>query len=210
MVKAILTLMAALWLSTACQAQPAGAPAEAVVAKVSDGDTVVLEGGQKVRLLGIDAPELEKEGKPAEFLAHKARAELAGLVQGKKVRLEYDKLRHDHYGRVLAYLFLPDGVFVNAELVRQGWVRVYLIPPNLRFKEELVAAQRQGMATGRGIWQRALNQDEKHYLGNRKSLRLHRPGCHLAQKMSQGNRVRFDTLKKAYEEGFSPCRTCKP
>ena len=80
---------------------------------VIDGDTAVLEGGAHVRFLGIDAPEMERDGQPAQFMAHKSKAYVAGLIQGKLVRLEYDRERYDRYGRLLAYLFLPDGVMVN-------------------------------------------------------------------------------------------------
>jgi micrococcal nuclease len=201
-------LLAAL---TACGGtQPQSPPSEALVVQVADGDTVTLEGGQKVRLLGIDAPELEKEGRPADFLAHKAKEELTKLAQGKKVRLEYDRLRYDQYGRLLAYLFLPTGAMVNAELVRQGLARVYVIPPNIRYQEALLEAQRQALEARRGIWQQALKQDEPYYVGNKSTLRLHRPQCPLGQKMAPANRVKFYSLKDAYLQGYSPCRTCKP
>jgi micrococcal nuclease len=183
---------------------------EAVVAHVSDGDTVVLANGQKVRLLGIDAPEMEREGKPADFLAHKAKKFLAELVQGKQVRLEYDRLRYDRYGRTLAYLFLPDGANVSREMVREGLAHVYTVPPNMRFQEELLAAQREAINAHRGIWLQALKQDDPCYIGNCRSLLFHRPTCHLGQKTSQKNRVEFKSILDAYQQGYSPCRTCKP
>ncbi len=193
-----------------CGAQPQGPPREALVLHVGDGDTVNIENHLKVRLLGIDAPELEKEGRPADFLAHKAKAELSKLVKGRRVRLEYDQLRYDQYGRLLAYLFLPDGAMVNAELVRQGLAKVYIFPPNTRFQEPLMAAQRQAIEARRGIWQKALNQDEPYYLGNRSSLRVHRPSCPQGQQISPANRIKINSLKDAYLQGYSPCRTCKP
>ncbi len=139
-----LALMAGLILTpwgprAAAQVQGPGPVQEAVVVHVADGDTVTLDTGQRVRLLGIDAPEMEKEGQPADFLAHKAKRVLAELVQGKRVHLEYDRLRYDRYGRTLAYLILPDGTNLSLEMVRQGLAHVYTIPPNLRFREELLA-----------------------------------------------------------------------
>jgi len=180
------------------------------VVRVVDGDTVVLANGQKVRLLGIDAPEMEKEGQPADFLAHKAKKVLADLIQGKRVRLEYDKLRYDRYGRILAYLFLPDGSNVNQELVRQGLARVYTIPPNMRYRQELLAFQREAIQARRGIWLQALNQDEPFYLANKNSHILHRPSCPLGQKTSPANRLKFDSKTDALLQGYSPCRSCKP
>lgn len=178
--------------------------------QVGDGDTVTLEGGQKVRLLGIDAPELEREGQPADFLAHKAKAELAKLIQGQRVRLEYDQLRYDPYGRLLAYLFMPDGALVNAGLVRRGLARVYIFPPNTRYQDTLLAAQREAIEARRGLWQQALKQDEPYYLGNKSSLRFHRPHCPGGRQIAPANRVRIESLKDAYLRGYSPCRTCKP
>ena len=71
-------------------------PQAALVVQVVDGDTVVLAGGIKVRVLGIDAPEMEKDGRPADFLAHKAKATLTELTLNRTVGLSYDRLRYDH------------------------------------------------------------------------------------------------------------------
>jgi micrococcal nuclease len=199
----------AFWLS-ACDSKPAGPPAEAVVVRVIDGDTLVLGGGAHVRLLGIDAPEMEHDGQPADFLAHKAKAALTELTQQRRISLQYDRLRYDHYGRLLAYLYLPNHTFINAVLVRRGLARVYTIAPNFGHQEELLAAQRQAIEADRGIWQKLLKQDEPYYIGNKNTLRLHRPECPLAAMMAPSHRVRFTTLKKAFLEGYSPCRSCKP
>jgi micrococcal nuclease len=193
-----------------CTSQPAGPPRQALVVHVVDGDTLVLEGGLKVRVLGIDAPEMEKSGQPADFLAHKSKAALRDLTLRKTVRLEYDRQRYDHYGRLLAYLFLPNGTFVNAELVRQGLARVYFHAPNVRYRDVLLAAQKEALEANRGVWRQLLRQDEPYYLGNRNTLRLHRPGCPLAAKMAPANRARLNSLKDAYLQGYSPCRSCKP
>ena len=84
---------------------------------VYDGDTILLDGGDRVRYLGIDAPEMDHEGGKSEFLAAKATALNRKLVSGAPLRLEYDQDRTDHYGRILAYVFLPAGEMVNAHLV---------------------------------------------------------------------------------------------
>lgn len=183
---------------------------EARVAKVLDGDTVILERGQKVRLLGLDAPELEREGQPADFLAHKAKGVLTDLAQGRRVRLEYDRLRYDRYGRILAFLFLPDGTNLSRELVRQGLAHVYTVPPNMRFREELLAAQWEAIEARRGIWLKALKQDESFYIGNKRSFIFHRPTCPQGALTAQSNRQHFNSITDAYLQGFSPCRTCEP
>ncbi|MCL6622480.1 MAG: thermonuclease family protein [Syntrophobacterales bacterium] len=206
----LLELTAVLFLVGCGAPSPGEAPAVGVVAQVQDGDTLTLTDGRKVRLVGIDAPELEKEGQPAEFLAHKAKKILTDLTQGRRVRLEYDRLRYDRFQRLLAYVFLEDGTFVNRELVARGLARVYSQPPNTARQEELLAAQREALEAGRGIWREALKQDEDFYLANRKTLRFHRPGCHLAGEIAPANRLRLTSKKDAYLQGFSPCRTCRP
>jgi micrococcal nuclease len=203
----LLAFIQVLW---GCSPQGQAPVTEALVAEVRDGDTVVLDTGQKVRLLGIDAPELEREGQPADFLAHKAKQVLTDLAQGKRVRLEYDKVRYDRYGRILSFLFLMDGTDLSRELVRQGLARVYTIPPNLRFREELLGAQRQALEARRGIWLKALKQDVPSYIGNKRSLIFHRPTCPQGERTAQSNRKEFRSLTDAYLQGFSPCRTCKP
>ncbi len=197
-------------LAWGCAPKPQGPLQQAQVIQVIDGDTLVLAGGKRVRLLGIDAPEMEKEGRPAEFLAHKSKAWLADLTQGKVVRLEYDQLRYDHYGRLLAYIFLGDNTLVNAALLRQGLAHVYFHPPNVRYRESLLAAQTEAMDARRGLWQKVLNQDESYYLANRHTLRFHRPSCPMAEKIAPDNRQKITSLKQAYLEGYSPCRSCKP
>jgi micrococcal nuclease len=194
----------------ACGESPPPAPQAALVVQVVDGDTVVLAGGAKVRVLGIDAPEMERDGRPADFLAHQAKATLAELTLNRTVGLEYDRLRYDNYGRLLAYLFLPDRTLVNAELVRRGLARAYFISPNLRYHKDLLVAQQEAIQVQRGVWRQLLKQDEPFYLGNRHSLRLHRPKCPLAAPMAKANQVRFTSLKDAYLQGYSPCRSCKP
>jgi micrococcal nuclease len=194
----------------ACGGEPAAPPASARVVRIVDGDTLILAGGLPVRLLGIDAPEMERDGRPADFLAHQAKAALADLTLKKTIALSYDRRRYDHYGRLLAYLFLPDHTLVNAELVRRGLARVYIIAPNLLYQKALLTAQQEAIEARRGIWRQLLNQDEPFYRGNRHTLRLHRPACPLAAKMAAANQVRFTSLKSAYLQGYSPCRTCKP
>jgi micrococcal nuclease len=206
----LISSLAVLALVAGCPAESARPPRQAPVARVIDGDTLVLQGGVRVRVLGIDAPEMEKNGQPAEFLAHKAKAVLSDLTRGQRLHLEYDRQRYDHYGRLLAYLFLPDGTFINAELVRQGLARVYFHPPNERYRDRLLAAQREALEAQRGVWRQLLKQDEPYYLGNRKTLRLHRLACPLAAQMSPAHRVRLESKKDAYLQGYSPCRSCKP
>lgn len=210
LISSLILLAGCSLLLGACGDARSAPPQAALVVQVVDGDTLVLAGGTRVRLLGIDAPEMERDGRPADFLAHQAKAALAEMALERTVSLSYDRLRYDHYGRLLAYLRLPDHTLLNAELVRLGMARVYLIAPNLLYQKDLLTAQQEAIEAERGVWKQLLKQDEPEYLGNRNTLRLHRPKCPLAAKMAKANQVRFTSLKNAYLQGYSPCRSCKP
>jgi micrococcal nuclease len=186
------------------------AAAKPFVKKVYDGDTVVLSTGEQVRYLGVDAPEMDHQGGMSEFMADEAKKMNAALVQGKPIRLEFDEERRDHHGRLLAYVFLENRDMVNAVLVRKGFARVLPKPPNLKYFGLLLDSQRQAMIERVGIWQKEPERPECYYIGNMSSYRFHRPSCPLGRTVSGHHRVRFDTTYKAYWEGLSPCRQCKP
>jgi endonuclease YncB( thermonuclease family) len=119
---------------------------------VYDGDTVKLADGRRVRLLNLNAPEVETKVKRGEPGGEQAKEALKALVQNRQVRLEFDVERQDKYGRTLAYLFTADGIHVNVELVRQGLAWANLHPPNLKYAEAILAAQREAESVKRGIW----------------------------------------------------------
>ncbi len=128
-----------------------GQAEEARIARVIDGDTIVLETGEHVRYIGMDSPE---KGRPYYV---EATRENKRLVGGKKVRLEYDVGRTDQYGRTLAYVYAGD-VFVNAELVRSGYAMVYTFPPNVEYYKTFVALQEEARKQKRGLW--GLNEQD--------------------------------------------------
>jgi micrococcal nuclease len=184
--------------------------AKLYVKQVFDGDTLSLSTGEQVRYIGMDAPEIDHKGGESDFLAHEAREFNTKLVLGKTVKLEFDKERNDHHGRLLAYVFLENGDMVNEVLVRKGLARVLPKPPNLLYSSRLLDSQRRAMAERVGIWQKDPERPEPYYIGNSASFRFHRPGCTFGKSVSGRHRVRFETAYKAYWEGYSPCRQCKP
>jgi micrococcal nuclease len=140
-------------LLTAAAATIAGGPrSEPLLVKaVLDGDTIAVATVGRVRLLGIDAPEVEHGLDTAAPFAHEARDRLAALVLHRWVRLEADGPSLDVYNRRLAYVIREDGLFVNAVLVREGLARISARQPLSRL-DELRRAQHEAQSFRRGMW----------------------------------------------------------
>lgn len=122
------------------------------VRHVVDGDTFVTADGRKVRLLGINAPEIRHDREPGQPLGEAARLRLASLIEFENVRLSFDAERKDRYGRWLAQIYRRDGTWVNERLVREGLAHVYTFAPNLRWCDRLLRAERKAQLERRGIW----------------------------------------------------------
>jgi micrococcal nuclease len=124
----------------------------AAVKRVIDGDTVELTTSEKVRLIGVDTPETKDPRKPVQYFGTEATAFTKRLVEGKRVRLEYDQQRQDKYGRTLAYVYLEDGTFVNAEIIRQGYGFAYTRFP-FTYLEQFRQLEREAREAKRGLWE---------------------------------------------------------
>ena len=135
--------------------------ARADVERVIDGDTLVLRGGQRLRLIGIDAPEMPHDGRGPEPYAREARAALVDLSSGpdtnkdRVVGVQYGQSPRDRYGRGLAHLFLTNGDNVQASLLRRGLATSLFLPPNGEYLDCYAAAETEARAARRGIWSQA-------------------------------------------------------
>ncbi len=127
------------------------------VTRVVDGDTFWASDGSpkdvKVRLIGLDAPETKKsERKEVGYYGKEAKDYLTTLLSGEKVRLVNDLDSLDRYGRTLAYVYLEDGTFVNAELIKNGYAIVLTIPPNVKYADLFLKLQTDARRYKRGLW----------------------------------------------------------
>ena len=121
------------------------------VIRVVDGDTIEIEGGEKVRYIGIDTPETVDPRKTVQCFGVEASKKNQELVEGKMVRLEKDITDRDKYNRLLRYVYVGD-TFINLELVKQGFAYSYSYPPDIKYQDQFVNAQQEAREEKRGLW----------------------------------------------------------
>jgi len=135
------------------------------VQRVIDGDTLKLSSGERVRLIGVDTPEVHYSNKlladskrnhqdirTIQGLGRKASIFTKGLCLHKKVRLEFDVEKRDRYNRLLAYVYLDDGTFVNAVILKEGYGQVMTIPPNVKHADYFSKLQKEARENKKGLW----------------------------------------------------------
>ncbi|OGE19630.1 hypothetical protein A3J19_04535 [Candidatus Daviesbacteria bacterium RIFCSPLOWO2_02_FULL_41_8] len=153
----VLSAETALPITSASASATAGVEGErALVTKVVDGDTIVVNDKNTVRLIGIDTPETVDPRRPVGCFGKEASNEVKGLLSGKEVILQKDVSETDKYKRQLRYIFLPlpgdQTLFVNDYLVREGFAKVLTYPPDVKYNEEFRLAEREAKESSRGLW----------------------------------------------------------
>jgi micrococcal nuclease len=165
----VLSTCVSLLLTSATRDSLAQTKTEATVITVVDGDTLRLRIGQDrqlLRLIGIDTPESrinKRAEKQAERsftdtdtiiqLGERAKSAVSGMVPvGTRVSVEFDVERRDHYGRLLGYVYLPDGSMLNEKILSMGYGKLLTVSPNIRHSDRLRAAFAEGRTGRRGLW----------------------------------------------------------
>ena len=184
-------------------------PAQTVysVKWVDDGDTIVLSTGQRIRYLGINAPEIDHVDQMAQPYGYKAKSFNKNLVMYRRIRLEFDTERYDQYGRMLAYIFLPDGSFVNSRLLQNGLAFYLYHWPSVKYEKILYKAQLEAMASRNGLW-RNWKEEKATYIGNTKSRRFHLAACPFVRKIKSTSKIEFSSKWDAFQAGYAPAKEC--
>lgn len=180
------------------------------VVQVIDGDTIVLDGLERVRLIGVDAPE---KGDPLEPVATEFTKKLA---LAKRVRLELDRDPTDDYGRTLAYVYLEDGTMLNLEIVRQGMSSVYDKYP-FRHVTKFRSAEREARKHRNGLWASGRwaglaaaepsaksAEDEVIVYVTRTGTKYHRAGCRYLSKSA------IPMALSQASARYNPCSVSRP
>lgn len=187
----------------------------ATVSRVIDGDTIDLSTGKCVRLIGVDTPE------ESEYYGNEASAFTKRMAEGKTVRLEFDVEQRDQYGHLLAYVYLEDGTFLNAEIVRQGYGKILTIPPNVKHAKEFLKFQQVARYAGSGLWGAGAPPTEKQSAAAVQKqpaaggvtvyvqeccMTYHLAGC----VMLSGTTSIQMSLEETKMRRYRPCAICKP
>lgn len=122
-----------------------------LVTRVIDGDTVEIEGGVRLRYIGIDTPETVDPRTPVQCFGAEAARRNRELVEGKRVMIEKDVSTRDKYGRLLGYVYV-NGTMVNELLVKEGYARASSYPPDIKYQERFRNAERGAREAGTGLW----------------------------------------------------------
>ena len=194
------------------------------VLRVIDGDTVEIDYQgtvTDVRLIGVDTPEIVHPGKPVELYGKEATLFLKNLLLGERVYLRFDRNSRDRYGRLLAYLYrAPDGLFVNLEIVRQGYGHAYTDFP-FKHSEMFLHYAAKAKAAGRGLHgvqalsTRAVASQDKtsaavesesveQVYATKTGKKYHREGCSLLRKS------KIPIALADAKQRYGPCGRCNP
>jgi len=177
--------------------------------RVIDGDTIELDNGEHVRLIGIDAPELDARQQTERASARQARDALRSLIEGQVVRLEYEDKKRDSFGRLLAYVYTQNNVLVNSYLLDHGLVKLdrkYVFHLYRQFEDAESIAQKQK----RGLWGARAFENRKKESGIRVFVTASGKKYHMAKCRYLNDSKKEISLEDACSRGYSPCSFCKP
>jgi len=159
--------------SVSCEKPVTGSDEFFAVSRVIDGDTLKLSNGEKVRLIGIDTPEKyygkkllrdakkdRKDIRTIQEMGNRATRFVKEFIAGKRVRLEFDIEKRDRYGRLLAYVYLDDGTFLNGKILEEGYAQVFTVPPNVKYADKLLSLQQDARKKKKGFWNSEYAKDK--------------------------------------------------
>ncbi|MFQ8889228.1 MAG: thermonuclease family protein [Bilophila wadsworthia] len=180
----------------------------ATVTQCTDGDTLVLDTGQRVRLAGVDTPEKGSKDTPPQYYAREAARFTCERTRKQRVKvIPLPGASRDRYQRLVAEIILPDG-----RSSMNSFSRAWLLFTRTRTSQQLVrrltAAQRTHWTSARLLgFILTRPQAQEPYIGNRNSKRFSK-ACLRTANISKKNQIRFSDLEEAFRSGYAPARPC--
>lgn len=182
----------------------------AVCTKVVDGDTIYLDNGKKIRMVGVNTPERGVEG----YITSKNFVQK--LCLNKKVGIDIDDSKHnDRYGRTLAVVIV-DGKNVNEMLLKEGLAEIMYMPPSEFYPYDWatgsthVSSGHSSSSSSSDHSSTGHASNSGSYVGNANTGKFHVSSCSSVSKMSEHNKVYFNNRNDAVNQGYEPCRNCNP
>lgn len=166
-----------------------------LVTRTIDGDTIEIASGVRIRLIGINAPEIGGQRTSAECFGIEAARRTKELIEGKQIALERDVSETDAYGRLLRYVYI-NGIMLNELLVREGYAHASAYPPDVKYANQLRDAEHIARARGSGLWSKCPTNASVEAL----SLFHQEDGCIIKGNISRAGRIYHMPGCQSYEK----------
>lgn len=178
---------------------------------VVSGDTVKLTGGKELRYAGVESPSPQSAIALSQQYGQDALAFNRALVEGKTIQVEWGPQIRDSKNRLLAYVFLEDGTFVNRELLKNGHARTRIVAPNLRYAEELRDDEMGARRAKKGLWLKEPEDPKfkQNVWGNKVGKVYFYPDSPELDDVPEAQRVPFRSRTEAKAAGYTPCFSCR-
>ena len=177
-----------------------------VCTKVVDGDTIYLDNGEKIRFVGVNTPERGVEG----YITSKNFVQK--LCLNKEVGIDVDDSKHsDRYGRTLGVVIV-NGKNVNEMLLKEGLAEVMYMPPSEFYPYDWADSSTH-VPNSQNTYTHTSDKtssDSGNYVANSNTGKFHEVSCRWGQKISDHNKVTFDSRNEAISQGYQPCKVCNP
>lgn len=200
-----------LFLSICPSASGEVARQNAVVENALSGDTVKLKGGKVLRYIGLEAHPIQSQIALAQQYGQEALEFNRQLVEGKAIMIEWGPQLRDKKGRLLGYVFLNDGLFVNREILKKGHAKLKLVAPNTRYAEEFRNDELTAKRSKTGLWVKEPDDPriQHEILGNKVSKIYYYPNSPELSDVRDSELVRFRSRVEAVAAGYKPCYSCR-
>lgn len=178
---------------------------QVTVTRVVDGDTIVIDSGEKVRMILINSPESVHRDKSKNTpFGKKASEYTTEKLLDQTIYLEKDVSDTDRYGRLLRYIYLEDGTFYNELMVKEGYAQTATFPPDTKHLEIIQAAETHAREESLGLWEDQTGE----WVGSKNSTKYHKKDCYHVKSIKPSNLIYFKNIDDATTQGYEPCKKC--
>ena len=181
-----------------------------VIDEVRAGDTLKLQGGMILKYAGVSAPSALSSIPLVKQYGVDALEYNKRLVTGKRLLVEWGSQIRDDRRNLLGYVFLEDGTFVNAELIKAGQVRAVITPPNTKYAATFHKLELEARRSKRGLWKQEPDNPylKSEYIGEKNTKIFYFPDSPELDRIPQANLVKFRSRVEATAAGYRACFTC--